>query len=78
MYIYIYTYKYKHTHTHTHVYIYIYMHIFISKRVIFRFLPNLRKLNNITKSVKSINLETNKGTNKTAIKSNAKIFPINN
>ena len=54
------------------------MHIFISKRVIFRFLPNLRKLNNITKSVKSINLETNKGTNKTAIKSNAKIFPINN
>ena len=78
MYIYIYIHISINTHTHTYIYIYIYMHIFISKRVIFRFLPNLRKLNNITKSVKSINLETNKGTNKTAIKSNAKIFPINN
>ena len=40
------------------IYIYIYQTI-ISKRVIFRFLPNLRRLNKVTKSVKSINLKTN-------------------
>ena len=68
------------------MYIYIYklcksmfnVQIYISKirhslsGVIFRFLPNLRRLNKIMKSVKSTNL------NKTAIKSNAKIFPIYN
>ena len=48
-----------------YVYIlYIYTHIYINKtfitqRVIFRFLPNLRRLNKITKSVKSTNLKTN-------------------
>ena len=31
---------------------------FISKRVIFLFLPNLLRLNKITKSVKSVNLKT--------------------
>ena len=47
---------------------YIYIYIYISKirhllltsyRVIFRFLPNLRRLNKITKSVKSTNLKIN-------------------
>ena len=34
--------------------------IFLSEfRVIFRFLPNLRRLNKIIKKVKSINLKTN-------------------
>ena len=33
--------------------------IFITQRVIFRFLPNLQKLNKIMKSVKSTNLKTN-------------------
>ena len=49
-----------------YIYIYIYIYItyiknqtFISKRVIFRFLPNLRRLNKITKKVKSANLKTN-------------------
>ena len=32
---------------------------FMSLRVIFRFLPNLGRLNKTTKSVKSINLKTN-------------------
>ena len=44
-----------------------------------RFLPNLRGLNKITKSVKSANvkqIKTNK-INKTAIKRTLKIFPIN-
>ena len=40
-------------------YMYIKNETFISKRVIFRFLPNLRKLNKITKNVKSIHLKTN-------------------
>ena len=31
----------------------------VSKRVIFRFLPNLRRLNKIMKSVKSKNLKSN-------------------
>ena len=33
------------------LYIYIYIYIYISKRVIFWFLPNLQRLNKITKSV---------------------------
>ena len=32
---------------------------FIIQRVIFRFLPNLRRLNKITKTVKGTNLKTN-------------------
>ena len=39
--------------------IYIKNKIFITQRVIFRFLPNLRRLNKITKSIKSTNLKTN-------------------
>ena len=35
------------------------MHKYHSQQDIFRFLPNLRRLNKITKSVKSINLKTN-------------------
>ena len=44
---------------------YIYIYIYIRKirhllsGVIFRFLPNLRRLNKIMKSVKSTNLKTN-------------------
>ena len=53
MYVYIYV----------DIYIYIYIFIknktFISKRVIFRVLQNFQRLNKITKSIKSINLETN-------------------
>ena len=51
IYIYIYINKY--------IYIYIKNEIFISKGVIFRFLPNMQRLNKITKSVKSINLKSN-------------------
>ena len=39
--------------------IYIKSKKFITQRVIFQFLPNLRRLNKITKSVKSTNLKTN-------------------
>ena len=39
--------------------IYIKNKTFIAQRVIFRFLPNLRRLNRITKCVKSTNLKTN-------------------
>ena len=49
-----------------YIYIYIYIYIknetFISKKVTFRFLPNLRRLN--------------KRMDKTAVKSNAKVFRI--
>ena len=45
------------------IYIYIYIYIknktFIAQQVIFRFLPNLRRLNKITKIVKTTNLKTN-------------------
>ena len=68
--IYIYTYciyiyiLYIYIHiVYIYIYIYIYIYVknrkFISKRVIFRFLPSLRRLNKITKSAKSINLKTN-------------------
>ena len=36
-----------------------YIYIKDKTRVIFRFLPNLRRLNKIMKSVKSTNLKTN-------------------
>ena len=39
--------------------IYIKNKTLIAQRVIFQFLPNLRRLNEITKSVKSTNLKTN-------------------
>ena len=39
-----------------YIYIYIYIYLFI---YIYIFLPNLRRLNKITKSVKIINLKTN-------------------
>ena len=46
-----------------YIYIYVYIHIYLLyiyySRVIFRFLPNLRRLNKIMKSVKSTNLKTN-------------------
>ena len=46
-----------------YIYIYIYIYIknktFIAQQVIFRFLPNLRRLNKITKIVKTTNLKTN-------------------
>ena len=59
-YIYIYIiYKYI---LYTHIYIYIYIYIknetFCSKRVIYQFLPNLRRLNKIAKGVESTNLKT--------------------
>ena len=50
-------------HTYTYIYIYIYIYIYniilYYKRVTFQFLPNLQRLDKITKSVKSINLKTN-------------------
>ena len=54
-------------------------HLFL-KKVTFRFLQNLRRLNKVTKSANGINLKTksNKRINKTAIKINAEIFPICN
>ena len=61
----IYTYIYNTYTIYIYIYIYIYMYIyiknetFISKQVIFWFLPILRRLNSITKSVKSLNLKTN-------------------
>ena len=50
-----------------HIYIYIYINIYICTYIktffetsnIFWFLPNLRSLNKIMKSVKNINLKTN-------------------
>ena len=52
--------------------IYIESKKFVIQRVIFRFLPNLRRLNKITKIVKSTylktNLKSNKTINKTVIK----------
>ena len=42
-----------------YIYIYILNKTFIYLKVILRFLTNLQRLNKITKSVKSINLETN-------------------
>ena len=52
--------------------IYIKSKTFVIQRVIFRFLPNLRRLNKITKIVKSTylktNLKSNKTINKTVIK----------
>ena len=50
IYIYIYTKAYNQG---------IYINQDIYPRVIFRFLPNLQRLNKITKSLKSINLKTN-------------------
>ena len=46
-------------HTYIYIYIYIYNIILYYKRVTFQFLPNLQRLDKITKSVKSINLKTN-------------------
>ena len=51
MYVYIYV--------DIYIYIFIKNKTFISKRVIFRVLQNFQRLNKITKSIKSINLETN-------------------
>ena len=42
-----------------YIYIYIYKIRHLLSGVIFRFLPNLRRLNKIMKSVKSANLKTN-------------------
>ena len=42
-----------------YIYIYIKNKTFITQQVTFRFLPNLQRLNKITKSVKSTNLKTN-------------------
>ena len=39
--------------------IYIKNKTFITQRVIFRFFPNLRRLNKITKTVEGTNLKTN-------------------
>ena len=57
--LFIYIYKLCMSSTKMSTYMYIKNETFISKRVIFRFLPNLRKLNKITKNVKSIHLKTN-------------------
>ena len=41
------------------MYIYIYIYTFIYLNDVLQFLPNLPRLNKITKRVKSINLKTN-------------------
>ena len=59
IYIYIYIYKYVYISFYEmSIYIYQKYDIYFM-RIIFRFLPNLRRLNKITKSVESINLKTN-------------------
>ena len=59
MYMYINIYIYMYIYMYICICIYIKNKAFITHRVIFRFLPNLRKVNKITKSVKSTNLKTN-------------------
>ena len=67
LYIYIYI-------LNIYIYIYIKNKTFISKRVVFQLLPNLRRLNKIRKSVKSINLKTNKNRIKEEIKLRSKVM----
>ena len=62
--MYIYNIIYIHIYIYIYIYINIYIHIYIKQsiyysRVIFRFLPNLQRLNKITKSVKTTKLKTN-------------------
>ena len=63
--VYIYVYKLLcHLQKCINIYIYMYniyinIETFISKRITFRFPPNLQRLNKITKSVKSVHVKPN-------------------